>query len=95
MVLAAGGSAVAVASITAAIVFPLTVAFIKPPWESLGIYTLIVSIAAGLLIIFQHRSNIAKLFRKKDEEEEKKIIDEFFMIKILKYNLFIEEFYLM
>lgn len=55
---------VAVGSIAAAIAFPLSVAFVRPPFEDLGWYILGPSIAAGLLIIFAHRSNIKKMFSK-------------------------------
>ncbi len=62
---------VAVGSIAAAIAFPGSVAVVKPPFETLGIYSLVVSIVAGVLIIVAHRSNIKKLLGlDKDEAKD-------------------------
>jgi glycerol-3-phosphate acyltransferase PlsY len=62
---------VAIASIVAAVALPLSIAFIKPEWASLSIYTLVVSIALSVLIIISHRSNIKKLLKKEDSETKK------------------------
>lgn len=59
---------VAVGSIFIAISLPLLIAFFRPEWETLSIYTLIMSILAGVLIVIRHISNIQKLaddWRKK------------------------------
>jgi glycerol-3-phosphate acyltransferase PlsY len=59
---------VAVGSIAAAIVLPVAIALLEPQ----RIIVLIVAIAAAILIIVMHRSNIAKLFGKKDDENKEK-----------------------
>lgn len=59
---------VAIGSIAAAIVLPAAIAILDPQRTIL----LIVSIAAAILIIVMHRSNIAKLFGKKDENKQEK-----------------------
>lgn len=62
---------VAIGSIAAAIAFPLSVAFIKPPFEDLNWFVLGPSIVLGALIIFAHRSNIKKLLGKDEVEKTK------------------------
>lgn len=63
---------VAIGSIVAAVVFPLTVAFFKPPIETLGVYTLVLSSLVAVLIVVSHRSNIKKMFNGEKKIEENK-----------------------
>jgi glycerol-3-phosphate acyltransferase PlsY len=62
---------VAVGSIAASIAFPLSVAFVKPPFENLNWFVLGPAIVLGILIIVAHRSNIKKLLGKEEPEKTK------------------------